>query len=118
MSPPLGAEIVVLDELRLLIVVDNETDTLSSIADGVPQTAEAAHLATRVPRSGTYNGHPGKVVFDRLCCAAHGLSILVTGKRGDEERTMLFDVGPYADVWLANAARLGIDLARIELVFL
>lgn len=31
---------------------------------------------------------------------------------------MLFDVGPYADLWLANAARLGIDLATIELVFL
>ena len=31
---------------------------------------------------------------------------------------MLFDVGPYADLWLANAARLGLDLAAIELVFL
>jgi len=42
----------------------------------------------------------------------------VTGRRGDRQRTMLFDVGPYADLWLANAARLGIDLATIELVFL
>ena len=31
---------VALDELRLLIVVDNETDTLSSIDDGVPQMPE------------------------------------------------------------------------------
>jgi 7,8-dihydropterin-6-yl-methyl-4-(beta-D-ribofuranosyl)aminobenzene 5'-phosphate synthase len=31
---------------------------------------------------------------------------------------MLFDVGPYADLWLGNAARLGVDLAAIELVFL
>ncbi len=118
MSRPLGDDVAPLDELRLLVVVDNETDTLSSIADGVPQTAEAAHLVTRVPTTGTYNGHPGKVVFDRLCCAAHGLSVLVTGTLGDEQRTMLFDTGPYADVWLANAARLGIELARIELVFL
>jgi 7,8-dihydropterin-6-yl-methyl-4-(beta-D-ribofuranosyl)aminobenzene 5'-phosphate synthase len=118
MSRPLGDDVAPLDELRLLVVVDNETDTLSSIADGVPQTAEAAHLAARVPATGTYSGHPGKVVFDRLCCAAHGLSVLVTGTRGDEQRTMLFDTGPYADVWLANAARLGIELARIELVFL
>ena len=31
---------------------------------------------------------------------------------------MLFDVGPYADVWLANAERIGIDLATIDTVFL
>ena len=107
-----------LDELRLLVVVDNETDTLSSIADGVPQLPEVAAHLSRVPTSRTHEGHPGKVVFDRLCCAGHGLSVLATGKRGQDERTMLFDVGPYADLWLANAARLGIDLAKIELVFL
>ena len=31
---------------------------------------------------------------------------------------MLFDVGPDADVWLANAGRLGIELATIDTVFL
>jgi len=107
-----------LDELRLLVVVDNETDTLSSVADGIPQVPEAAHHLARLPVSRTHNGHPGKVVFDRLCCAGHGYSVLVTGRRAGEERTMLFDVGPYADLWLANAARLGIDLAAIEVVFL
>ncbi len=107
-----------LDELRLLVVVDNETDTLSSVADGVPQLPEAAHHLARLPVSRTHNGHPGKVVFDRLCCAGHGYSVLVTGRRAGEERTMLFDVGPYADLWLANAARLGLDLAAIEVVFL
>jgi len=107
-----------LDELRLLVVVDNETDTLSSVADGIPQLPEAAHHLARLPVSRTHHGHPGKVVFDRLCCAGHGYSVLVTGRRASEEHTMLFDVGPYADLWLANAARLGLDLAAIELVFL
>jgi 7,8-dihydropterin-6-yl-methyl-4-(beta-D-ribofuranosyl)aminobenzene 5'-phosphate synthase len=107
-----------LDELRLLVVVDNETDTLSSVADGIPQLPEAAHHLARLPVSRTHHGHPGKVVFDRLCCAGHGFSVLVTGRRASTERTMLFDVGPYADLWLANAARLGIDLAAIEVVFL
>jgi 7,8-dihydropterin-6-yl-methyl-4-(beta-D-ribofuranosyl)aminobenzene 5'-phosphate synthase len=107
-----------LDELRLLVVVDNETDTLSSVADGIPQVPEAAHHLARLPVSRTHDGHPGKVVFDRLCCAGHGYSVLVTGRRASEERTMLFDVGPYADLWLANAARLGLDLAAIEVVFL
>jgi 7,8-dihydropterin-6-yl-methyl-4-(beta-D-ribofuranosyl)aminobenzene 5'-phosphate synthase len=31
---------------------------------------------------------------------------------------MLFDVGPYAGLWLDNARRLGIDLAAIEHIFL
>ena len=71
-----------LDELRLLVVVDNATDTLSSIAEGVPQTPEVAQHLPRVPVSRTHDGHPGKVVFDRLCCAAHGFSVLATGRRG------------------------------------
>jgi 7,8-dihydropterin-6-yl-methyl-4-(beta-D-ribofuranosyl)aminobenzene 5'-phosphate synthase len=44
--------------------------------------------------------------------------VLVTGRRGADEHTMLFDVGPYGDLWLTNAARLGVDLASIELIFL
>jgi 7,8-dihydropterin-6-yl-methyl-4-(beta-D-ribofuranosyl)aminobenzene 5'-phosphate synthase len=109
---------VPLDELRLLVVVDNETDTLSSVDAAVPQTSEIAHLLPRVPAVREYAGHPGKVVFDRLCCACHGFSVLATGRCGDREHTILFDVGPYADIWKANATRLGVDLARIEAVFL
>src|SRR5215471_1632493 len=112
------ARSALLDELRLLIIVDNETDTLSSIDDGVPQTAEISHLAARVPTSREHDGHPCKVVFDRLCCAGHGLSVLVTGRYGDEEHTVLFDVGPYPDLWIQNATRLGVDLSRIEAIFL
>src|SRR5262245_11082419 len=97
---------VMLDELSVFIIVDNETDTLSSIADGVPQTPEIVHHLARVPASRTHYGNPCKVVFDRLCCAGHGFSALVTGRRGPEQRTMLFDVGPYADLWLGNATRL------------
>ncbi|HSE93615.1 MAG TPA: MBL fold metallo-hydrolase, partial [Methylomirabilota bacterium] len=113
-----GRDVTPLDELRLLVVVDNETDTLSSVAEGIPQVPEALRLASRLPAVRHHDGHPCKVVFDKLCCAAHGLSVLVTGRRGAEERTMLFDVGPYADVWQSNAERLGIDLAAIETIFL
>jgi 7,8-dihydropterin-6-yl-methyl-4-(beta-D-ribofuranosyl)aminobenzene 5'-phosphate synthase len=114
-SPP---ECALLDELQLLVVVDNETDTLSSIDEGVPQVSEIAHLTARVPTSRMHEGHACKVVFDRLCCAGHGLSVLVTGRRGDEEHTVLFDGGPYGQLWLDNAVRLGIDLSKIEEVFL
>jgi len=107
-----------LDRLELLVIVDNETDTLSSVDEGIPQIPEAARHAARLPPSRHHEGHACTTVFDHLCCACHGFSVLVTGTHGTRQHTMLFDVGPYADVWLANAERLGVDLAAIEVVFL
>ena len=37
---------------------------------------------------------------------------------GDRTATVLFDVGPYGDVWLANAERLAVDLSSIDVLFL
>jgi 7,8-dihydropterin-6-yl-methyl-4-(beta-D-ribofuranosyl)aminobenzene 5'-phosphate synthase len=107
-----------LDELEMLVVIDNETDTLSSVDDGVPQLAEVVHLAARTPPSRKYDGHECKTVFDQLCCACHGFSVLITGRRGTIKHTMLFDVGPYPDLWLENARRLDVDLSSIEWIFL
>ena len=102
----------------LTVVVDNETDTLSSIDSGVPQLPEvASHLARR-PATRQHADHDCVTVFDHLCVACHGLSVLVAGRIGDDTRTMLFDVGPYGDVWIDNADRLGVDLAAIDTVFL
>lgn len=111
-------ETVLLDELRLVVVVDNESDTLSSIDPGIPQLPEAATPLMSRPVVREFEGHPAKQVFDELCCACHGFSVLATGRVGDEEHTALFDVGPYGDVWLRNARYLGIELAKIEVVFL
>jgi 7,8-dihydropterin-6-yl-methyl-4-(beta-D-ribofuranosyl)aminobenzene 5'-phosphate synthase len=107
-----------LDALDLLVVVDNETDTLSSVDDGVPQIPEVLQLAARRAPDRVHEGHECKVVMDQLCCACHGYSVLASARLGDDVHRVLFDVGPYADVWLANAARLDIDLAGIEAVFL
>ncbi|MHB8347661.1 MAG: MBL fold metallo-hydrolase [Acidiferrobacterales bacterium] len=107
-----------LDSLEILVVVDNETDTLSSVDDGVPQIPEVVHLAARTPTDRYYAGHECKTVFDQLCCGCHGLSVLLTGRRGDRAHSLLFDVGPYPDIWLANARRLDIDLSTIEHIFL
>ena len=115
---PLPAGIVQLDGLELLVVVDNETDTLSSVDAGVPQVPEIVHLAARTPPNRTYEGHECKTVFDQLCCACHGFSVLVTGRHGGQQHSMLFDVGPYPDLWLDNARRLDIDLSTIECIFL
>ena len=107
-----------LDELTLTVVVDNETDSLSSVDPGVPQLPEIASHVMRRPAVRQHDGHDCVTVFDHLCVACHGFSVLVTGRIGDKARTVLFDVGPYGDVWLDNAERLGVDLASIEAVFL
>ena len=107
-----------LDQLDLTVVVDNETDNLSSIDAGLPQLPEVASLLTRIPPTRQHDGHDCIAVFDHLCVACHGFSVLVTGVVGNERHTVLFDVGPYGDVWIANAERLGIDLSLIEAVFL
>src|SRR4051812_24463907 len=107
-----------LDELTITIVVDNATDTLSSIGPGIPQRPEIAYLLGGIPPRGQHDGHNCVVVFDHLCVACHGFSALVTARGGDRTATVLFDVGPYGEVWLANAERLAVDLSSIELLFL
>lgn len=107
-----------LDELIITVVVDNATDTLSSITQGVPQLPEMAHLLGSIAPSGRHDGHECVVTFDHLCVACHGFSALATARLGDRTTNMLFDVGPYADVWLANAERLGVDLSGIDVLFL
>jgi 7,8-dihydropterin-6-yl-methyl-4-(beta-D-ribofuranosyl)aminobenzene 5'-phosphate synthase len=113
-----ASDVVELEELRVLVVVDNETDTLSSVDSQVPQVPEVARLVSRTPPSRVHDGHECKVVFDRLCCAGHGFSALLTGTSGGRDRSVLFDVGPYPQLWLGNARLLGIDLAAIEAIFL
>src|SRR5262249_11590706 len=107
-------EIVALDALDLLVVVDNESDTLSSVDKGVPQLPELGRLVARVPHREPIDGHDCVEPRGHPCLACHGLSALVTGRRGSEERSVLFDVGPSDDVWLENARRLGVRLASIE----
>ncbi len=106
-----------LDELDLLLVVDNETDTLSSI-DNAEQSPESRGILERFEPTEVVDGQAHTNVFGHLCCACHGFSVLATGRIGDESRTVLFDVGPYSEIWLANAERLGVDLSLIEAVFL
>ncbi len=81
-----GSEIVALDPLTLLVVVDNETDILSSVDPGVPKLSEVAHLLERAPIALSHGRHHGQVVFDQLCWACHRLSVLVAALGGAETR--------------------------------
>ncbi len=108
-----------LDECRIVIVVDNETDTLSSVDEGIPQLTElAGHVQRMAPSRVTSDGRECREPFEHLCVACHGFSALVVGRSGDRRHTVLFDIGPSAEVWLDNARRLAVDIASIETIFL
>jgi 7,8-dihydropterin-6-yl-methyl-4-(beta-D-ribofuranosyl)aminobenzene 5'-phosphate synthase len=96
------------DALEVLVVVDNLTDSLSTTPSGV--RTEFAGLLT-----------PGRIrpLSGRtICCASHGLSLLVTARIGDSASSVLFDAGPDADVFLRNAALLDVDFAAIDAIVL
>jgi len=73
-------------------------DTLSSVDKGVPQLPELGRLVARVSHLALKNGHDRVEPWGHLCLACPGFSALVTGRRGSEERSVLFDVGPSAEV--------------------
>jgi 7,8-dihydropterin-6-yl-methyl-4-(beta-D-ribofuranosyl)aminobenzene 5'-phosphate synthase len=53
-----------------------------------------------------------------ICCAAHGLSCLITAYRGESKHTILFDTGPEEEVFVRNVSRLGVDLGTVEGIIL
>jgi 7,8-dihydropterin-6-yl-methyl-4-(beta-D-ribofuranosyl)aminobenzene 5'-phosphate synthase len=101
-------DVSVVDSLEVLVIVDNATDSLSTNPKNV--IPEWSGLLTG-GRLRMISGH-------NICCAHHGLSLLITVKRGAEKRSLLFDAGPEGATFLRNARILGIDLGETEAVVL
>ena len=100
-------ELVPVDRLEILILVDNTTDWLSSVPPHVE--SETAGLMRRRIRM-----LAGKC----FRCAAHGLSCLITARRGAASHTILFDTGPEEYSFERNVTRLNADLGMIESILL
>lgn len=96
-----------IDQLEVAILVDNATDSLSS-TPGFVET-EFAFL-----RRHGMKWLSGKC----LCCAAHGLSCLITARQGGKAHTLLFDTGPDEWVFERNATRLGAPLGTVQAMVL
>jgi 7,8-dihydropterin-6-yl-methyl-4-(beta-D-ribofuranosyl)aminobenzene 5'-phosphate synthase len=103
------ADLVAVDAADIRILVDNVTDSLSSAPSFVE--TEFAGLGRRRGAAWVLGGAC-------LCCAAHGLSCLLTIKRGGHEHTVLFDTGPEDRTFEQNVSRLGIDLGPAEALVL
>ena len=97
------------DGIDVQIIVDNVTDNLSSVPSFVE--TELAALDRRRRGALVLGGNC-------LCCAAHGLSCLITVRSGGESRVLLFDSGPEDRTFEQNVSRLGVDLAPVEAIVL
>ncbi|MDA9523866.1 beta-lactamase [Bradyrhizobium sp. CCBAU 11434] len=95
------------DSLEITVVIDNVTDSLSS----TPKFVET-EFAGAWRRGMKWLG--GKC----LCCAAHGLSCLITARTGTSSRSLLFDTGPDEWVFERNVVRLGLDLGKVDAMML
>ena len=101
-------DIAEVDALEILVLVDNVTDCLSSNPPDVQP--EWSVLFT--------NGRLRVLAGSGICCAHHGLSVLLTATAGGKKRTLLFDAGPAAATFQRNTEILGVDFASIEAVVL
>lgn len=100
---------VPVDRLEITVIVDNVTDNLST--NTAPVSTELQRLRAR----------PGPgVVFDWdcMCCAAHGLSLLLTAWVDGVPRTIMFDTGPTQMAFRWNAMKLGVRLGEVEAIVL
>lgn len=102
------SDVLTVDRLEVLVVVDNATDSLSSNPKNV------------IPEwTGLLTGGRMRVVSgESICCAHHGLSLLISAHVADERRTLLFDAGPEGATFLRNARILGIDFGAVDAVVL
>jgi 7,8-dihydropterin-6-yl-methyl-4-(beta-D-ribofuranosyl)aminobenzene 5'-phosphate synthase len=96
------------DALEILVLVDNVTDSLSSNPSNV--LPEWSVLLT--------GGKLRVLAGSNICCAHHGLSVLLTATVDGRKRTVLFDAGPAAATFERNTEILGVDFASIEAIVL
>jgi 7,8-dihydropterin-6-yl-methyl-4-(beta-D-ribofuranosyl)aminobenzene 5'-phosphate synthase len=101
--------LVAVDSVDIQILVDNVTDSLSS----VPSFVE-----TELGGLGRRRGAAWVLGGGCLCCAAHGLSCLLTLRAGGKTHTVLFDTGPEDRVFEQNVSRLCVDLGPVEAIVL
>ena len=92
-----------LDGVEFLVLVDNCLDSLST----VPK-----HVTLEWPRLMRHGMK--ELSGEWQCCANHGLSLVVTARRGDVSHTVMFDAGPEDYVLERNAPRLGVDFSAVE----
>lgn len=95
------------DRIEILVLVDNVTDSLSTTPPFV--TREWPMLR---------RGGMRIIAGACLCCANHGLSLLITAHGPNGPRRVLFDGGPVDYAIAENGRKLGADFSAIDEIVL
>jgi len=102
-----AAELAAVDQLEVQVLVDNVTDGLST-------NPEQIHSELRCHVARGLQVLSGQAI----CCAHHGLSLVITAQTGKDRRTVLFDAGPEDYVVERNGNRLHVDFGGVDAVVL
>lgn len=100
--------VLTVNRLEVLVLVDNLIDSLSTNPPNV--IPEWSGLLS--------SGRMRMISGENICCAHHGLSLLISAYVGGGKRTLLFDAGPEGPTFLRNADILGVDFADVETLVL
>ncbi|EEQ92147.2 metallo-beta-lactamase superfamily protein [Blastomyces dermatitidis ER-3] len=112
----MSSSLVEIDALEAVVVIDNELDLMSPPAPG---PVKVSRLIGEIGLTSPHHIHDRAEAtkefrLEDVCCSAHGLSVLLTAVKGEERRTILFDIGPTEESWARNAERLRLDLSSVE----
>lgn len=99
----IAADLRVADSCEFLVLVDNVSDILSTVPNNVTPEIPNVVKAGAKELSGKC-----------LCCAQWGLSLIITTKANNEERSLLFDSGPEGYGVERNGDRLGVKFGNID----
>ena len=108
MSAEVARKLVEVDALEVTVLVDNVTDSLSTVPkDVVNEIPLLMKRGTLKEAAGEYR-----------CCAHHGLSLIIKARSGGDEQTLIFDAGPEAYTVTRNGGLLKIPFGDAGAVVL
>ncbi|KAF9776363.1 hypothetical protein IL306_005482 [Fusarium sp. DS 682] len=117
---PGAQSLVEVDSLDIHVLINDEIDQISPSPN--PRVRHAQSFAgvplSPVSDPSARGGARLEMPMRNICCGAHGLSLFITAKKGDESHTLLFDAGPEEDVFEKNVQRLKLPMAEIGAIVL
>src|SRR6185295_659666 len=108
MSAEVARTLVPVDALEVTVLVDNVTDSLSTVPKDV------TNEVTVLMKNGTLKMAAGEY----RCCAHHGLSLIITARTGGDKQTVVFDAGPEAYTVTRNGVLLKVPFGDAGAVVL
>src|SRR5438045_2905080 len=92
------AALTEIDSLEILVIVDNEVDPISTYSNpAVQATGNVMHIGMRSQTLVSDRGDATKEIrMDRICCGAHGLSLMIVCFRWQAASRFLLNRLSYA----------------------